>query len=35
MRGNTVLVLSDGLQMVEVGETDTGQRALENSVPVS
>lgn len=35
MRGNTVLVLSDGLQMVGVGETDLGQRALENSVPVS
>lgn len=34
MRGNTVLVLSDGLQMVEAGETDVGQRALEESVPV-
>lgn len=34
MRGNTVLVPSDGLQMVEAGETAMGQRALEDSVPI-
>lgn len=34
-RGDTVLVLSDGLQMEEAGELDEGQRASEDSVPVS
>lgn len=34
MRGNTVLVLTDGLQMVEA-EEDTGQRAPGDLVPVS
>ena len=32
MRGNAVLVLSDGLQMVEAGEMDEGHRASEDSV---
>lgn len=35
MRGNAVLVLSDGLQMVEASEMDEGHRASEDSVPVS
>lgn len=30
-----VLVLSDGLQMAEAGETSVGQRASESSVSVS
>lgn len=35
MKGNAVLVLSDGLQMVEAREMDEGHRASEDLVPVS
>ena len=35
MRGSAVVVLSDGLQMVEAREMDEGHRASEDSVPVS